>query len=382
MPIEDLELTILMPCLNEAETLQICIEKAKSYLLASGMHGEVLIADNGSTDGSQRIARDNGARVVDVPKRGYGSALIAGINAANGKYIIMGDADDSYDFTNLNPYINALREGSDLVMGNRFKGGIERGAMPWLHKYLGNPVLSYIGRLFFKSDIGDFHCGLRGFRKESIKKLNLKSSGMEFASEVVVSSILNNLAIVEVPTTLKKDGRSRPPHLRTWRDGFRHLRFLLLYSPKWLFLYPGLLLIISAAIFFSLIEFQINTIFGIKFGANSLLTSMAGVVLGIQNIYFAMFTKLTAEIKGFLPIDTKFNKYLKYFSLEKMILLSIVVGVTGIILFIYSLNNWRASGFGEMNLNHELYTLIPAITLIIVSAQTAFSSMFLAIIEL
>ncbi|HEX8868831.1 MAG TPA: glycosyltransferase family 2 protein, partial [Lentzea sp.] len=231
----DCELTILMPCLNEAETLETCIRKAQGYLERSGVVGEVLIADNGSTDGSQKIATDLGARVVDIPAKGYGNALLGGIRAARGKFVIMGDADDSYDFSNLDDYVTRLRAGADLVMGNRFKGGIEPGAMPPLHKYLGNPVLSAVGVLFFKAPVRDFHCGLRGFQRDVMLKVGLHTSGMEFASEVVVKSCLAGLRIEEVPTTLKKDGRSRPPHLRSWRDGWRHLRFLLIYSPRWLF---------------------------------------------------------------------------------------------------------------------------------------------------
>lgn len=237
-----LELTILMPCLNEAETLAVCIRKAKEYLELSGVAGEVLIADNGSTDGSQEIARAGGARVVAVASRGYGAALLGGIDAAHGKYIIMGDADDSYDFTALQPFVDGLRKGADIVMGNRFKGGIAPGAMPMLHRYLGNPVLSGIGRLFFRIPIKDFHCGLRGFSRERIRELNLRTTGMEFASEMLVRAALAGYTVEEVPTTLKPDGRSRPPHLRTWRDGWRHLSFLLMYSPRWLFLYPGLLI--------------------------------------------------------------------------------------------------------------------------------------------
>jgi len=237
--VSDLELTIVMPCLNEAETLERCIVKAKAYLEKAGIEGEVVIGDNGSTDGSQEIARKAGARVVDVPRRGYGAALMGAIEAARGKYVIMGDSDDSYDFSDLDVYVRKLREGNDLVMGNRFKGGIKPGAMPFLHRYLGNPVLSFIGRLFFKSDIGDFHCGLRGFRQDIVSVLGLQTTGMEFASEMVVKATLFKLKIAEVPTTLSPDGRSRPPHLRTWRDGWRHLRFLLVHSPTHLFILPG-----------------------------------------------------------------------------------------------------------------------------------------------
>ena len=234
-----IELSILMPCLNEAETLAACIHMAHSFLDATGVSGEVLVADNGSTDGSRDIARGEGARLVPVPTRGYGAALLGGIEAARGEYVIMGDADRSYDLSNLMPFLVELRGGADLVMGNRFKGGIAPGAMPFSHRYIGNPVLSVLGRIFFRIDIGDFHCGLRGFRRDRIRDLRLQTTGMEFASEMVVKSALAGYTITEVPTTLAKDGRSRPPHLRTWHDGWRHLRFLFMYSPRWLFLYPG-----------------------------------------------------------------------------------------------------------------------------------------------
>src|SRR5579859_209069 len=237
------ELTVVMPCLNEAETVATCVRKAVTFIADSGISGEVVVADNGSTDGSRELAEDAGARVVPIPEKGYGNALMGGILAARGEYVIMGDADDSYDFTKLMPFVNELRGGADLVMGNRFKGGIEPGAMPPLHRYLGNPVLSFVGRLFFGSKIGDFHCGLRGFSRDSVMALNLQATGMEFASEMVVKATLAKQHIAEVPTTLAKDGRSRPPHLNTWRDGWRHLRFLLLFAPRWLFLFPGLALL-------------------------------------------------------------------------------------------------------------------------------------------
>src|ERR1051325_447175 len=236
---ERLEVSVVMPCLNEAETLQVCIEKAQASLRELGVAGEVIVADNGSTDGSQEIAERLGARVIPVAAKGYGNALMGGILAARGTYVIMGDADDSYDFANLRPFLDKLRQGCDLVMGNRFQGGIKPGAMPPLHKYLGNPILTGIGRLLFHSPCGDFHCGLRGFDKEAVGGMELRTTGMEFASEMVVKATLHGMRITEVPTTLSPDGRSRPPHLRSWRDGWRHLRFLLLYSPRWLFLYPG-----------------------------------------------------------------------------------------------------------------------------------------------
>jgi glycosyltransferase involved in cell wall biosynthesis len=237
--VQAVELTVLMPCLNEVRTLPACIGKAQGYFRRAGVAGEVLIADNGSTDGSVELAQSLGARVVHVPQRGYGAALIAGIAAARGRFVIMGDSDDSYDFSNLQPYVDALRGGGQLVMGNRFAGGIKPGAMPPLHRYLGNPVLSFVGRLFFRSPIRDFHCGLRGFDRAAMQALGLQSPGMEFASEMVVKATLWGLRVTEVPTTLSPDGRDRPPHLRSWRDGWRHLRFLLVHAPAWLFMYPG-----------------------------------------------------------------------------------------------------------------------------------------------
>src|SRR6201997_4462303 len=266
-----------MPCLNEAETVATCVRKAIGFLAESGISGEVLVADNGSTDGSQQLATDAGARVVPISDKGYGNALMGGIVAARGKYVIMGDADDSYDFTHLMPFVNELRKGSDLVMGNRFEGGIEPGAMPPLHKYLGNPVLSFVGRLFFRSKIGDFHCGLRGFRRDSAIALGLQATGMEFASEMVVKATLAKQKITEVPTTLKKDGRSRKPHLRSFRDGWRHLRFLLLFSPRWLFFYPGLVLLLLGLGFGAAVATGPLNIGGVNFDVDTLVACGAAV---------------------------------------------------------------------------------------------------------
>src|SRR6201997_1332118 len=271
------ELTVVMPCLNEAETVATCVRKAVRFIADSGISGEVLVADNGSTDGSRQLAEDAGARVVPIPERGYGNALMGGIIAARGEYVIMGDADDSYDFTNLMPFVTELRKGYDLVMGNRFKGGIAPGAMPPLHKYLGNPVLSFIGRLFFPSAIGDFHCGLRGFNRESALQLNLQATGMEFASEMVVKATLWGRDISEVPATLKKDGRSRPPHLRSWRDGWRHLRFLLLFSPRWLFLLPGVLLFVFGIAAGAMVAAGPVTIGSFTFDVDTLVVASAAI---------------------------------------------------------------------------------------------------------
>src|SRR5690349_14016038 len=292
----NVELTVVMPCLNEAETVATCVRKAMGFLAESGIDGEVLVADNGSTDGSQQLAEEAGARVVPISDKGYGNALMGGIIAANGKYVIMGDADDSYDFTNLMPFVNELRKGADLVMGNRFKGGIAPGAMPPLHRYLGNPVLSFIGRLFFRVPIGDFHCGLRGFSRDAMLGLGLVSPGMEFASEMVAKAALARLPIEEVPTTLHRDGRDRPPHLRTWRDGWRHLRFLLLFCPRWLFLNPGVALLSAGAL---------GLLLGLPgmpgwphLGVHSLLYLAAATILGLQMVVFALLTKWLAVLAG------------------------------------------------------------------------------------
>ncbi|MBV9269186.1 MAG: glycosyltransferase family 2 protein, partial [Acidobacteriaceae bacterium] len=283
-----LDVSIVLPCLNEAETLEACVRQALAAIEASGVAGEVVVADNGSSDGSQGIAIRSGARVVDVPVRGYGAALMAGIEAARGQYVLMADADGSYNFSHLPRFIHALRNGADLVMGNRFRGGIEPGAMPFLHRYLGNPVLSFLGRLFFRAPVGDFHCGIRAFDRTAIRRLHLTTTGMEFASEMVVKASLEGLRIAEVPTTLTPDGRSRPPHLRTWRDGWRHLRFLLLYSPRWLFLYPGILLmLLGIAIAAWLIPGE-RTVGHVTFGIDTLAYALGCILVGFHACVFAV----------------------------------------------------------------------------------------------
>jgi glycosyltransferase involved in cell wall biosynthesis len=371
---ETLELSILMPCLNEAETLEICIQKAQNYLKEAGVSGEVIIADNGSTDGSQDIVNQMGARLINVPEKGYGSALRGGIAAAYGQYIIMGDADDSYDFTNLNPFLEKLRNGYDLVMGNRFKGGIKPGAMPPLHKYLGNPVLTWIGKLFFKSNCSDFHCGLRGFRKDAIERLDLHTTGMEFASEMVVKASLYNLKITEVPTTLSPDGRSRPPHLRSWRDGWRHLRFLLLYSPRWLFLYPGLLLMIVGLIstFWLISSPRVHT----------LLYSATAIVIGFQTVIFAVLTKTFAITEGLLPEDKRLKKLFHYFNLEVGLIIGCLLLFIGLILSIYAFIIWEKALFGSLDPVQLMRIVIPAVTCLGIGCQVIFSSFFLSVLNL
>ncbi|HXH17917.1 MAG TPA: glycosyltransferase family 2 protein [Chitinophagales bacterium] len=364
-----------MPCLNEAETIGTCIRKARKFLESNKIEGEIVIGDNGSTDGSQAIAQTEGARVVPVPQRGYGAALLGAIKEAKGKYIIMGDSDDSYDFLHLELFVEKLREGYDLVMGNRFRGGIEKGAMPFLHKYLGNPVLSFIGRLFFNIKIGDFHCGLRGFRKDSIQRIGLITPGMEFASEMVVKASLFNLKITEVPTRLFPDGRSRPPHLRTWRDGWRHLRFLLLYSPKWLFLFPGaMLFILSAVLFIILINDRIS-IGNIQFDIHTLMYLAVLIVLSTQLISFYLVSKIYAVNTGLIPVNKDYNKIFSYFNLERGMLFSVILILIGIALGVRLVLIWNEAQFAEL---HDLKTtfriLIPSILFLVVGFQSLFLS--------
>lgn len=378
-----MELTILMPCLNEAETIATCINKAMDYLEKTGINGEVLIADNGSTDGSQAIATQLGARLINIPIKGYGAALSGGISGAKGDYVIMGDCDDSYDFSNLDLFIEKLRGGFDLVMGNRFKGGIAKGAMPFLHRYLGNPVLSFLGRIFFQSDIGDFHCGLRGFKQDILKRLNLQSTGMEFASEMIVKSVLFNFRIAEVPTKLFPDGRSRPPHLRTWRDGWRHLRFLLMYSPTWLFKIPGFFFMLSGLVLMLMTVFKpFQILTGVYFDTNTLVFSAVFIILGYTILSLGLFTRTFAREEGFLPIK-KDNKGMENtFTLELGLLIGFVLLLSGICISGYALYLWRKVDFGRLDYSRTLRIVIPGAALILLGVQTVFSSFFLSILKI
>jgi glycosyltransferase involved in cell wall biosynthesis len=382
-PTDDtIEFSIVMPCLNEAETLATCIKKAQGSLLEQNLSGEIVIADNGSTDGSQQIAADLGARVVSVAAPGYGNALLGGIEAARGKYIIMGDADDSYDFAALGPFIEQLRAGNDLVMGNRFRGGVMPGAMPPLHRYLGNPVLTFIGRLFFHSPVGDFHCGLRGFSRAAVLKLNLQTTGMEFASEMVVKATLQGMRVTEVPTTLAPDGRSRPPHLRSWSDGWRHLRFLLLYSPRWLFLFPGMLLMILGATAGILLLPGPRTINGITFDIHTLLYSAIAVIIGFQAIVFAVFTKVFAISEGLLPADTRLAKAMRYINLEVGLIVGLGLVLLGLAGSVYAVAFWDERSFGALDPARTLRIVIPAATALTLGCQILLSSFFLSILGL
>lgn len=371
-----LELTILMPCLNEAETLATCIEKAQGYLERSGVEGEVLISDNGSTDGSQEIAQRLGARVSAAPRRGYGAALINGIEAARGRYVIMGDADDSYDFTSLDPFVEKLRDGSDLVMGNRFAGGIEPGAMPPLHKYLGNPVLSFIGQLFFRPNVRDFHCGLRGFNRARIDELDLQTTGMEFASEMVVKASLARYRIDEVPTTLKKDGRSRPPHLRSWHDGWRHLRFLLLFAPRWLFVYPGLVAFLLGAITVGTLVFGGVQIGGIGFDVTTMVYAAALCVIGYQSLLFFWLTKLFATQEGFLPASERYRSIVAKWTAERGLLIGLGLFGIGVLIGVLQLVRWVGMDFGPQDAAEVVRVAVPSSLGIVLGFQTMMMSFF------
>lgn len=378
----DVELTILMPCLNEAESLFLCIDKAQEFLNRAGIVGEVLIADNGSTDGSQSIAEKHGARVVSVLERGYGAAILGGIRAAKGRYIIMGDADDSYDFAHLEGFVEKLRGGYDLVMGNRFKGGIAPGAMPPLHRYLGNPVLSGIGRLFFTRKIGDFHCGLRGFSRESIQRIDLRTTGMEFASEMVVKAVLNQLRIIEVPTTLAKDARSRPPHLRSWRDGWRHLRFLLMFAPRWLFLYPGLFLVILGLTLMGMVlpgPLQLGTI---VFDVHTLLLGSAALLTGADILLFFLLAKQYAISSGILPEGQNFRLYRRITTLERAVLLGVILLLFGLAGIGWALLNWQATGFGPLDYTKSMRLLVPAINSLALGVQIVMASFLSGILDI
>ncbi len=371
-----------MPCLDEAETLAVCIEKARRFLDSAGVTGEIVVADNGSTDGSREIAAAAGARVVAVARRGYGAALLGGIAAARGRFVVMGDADDSYDFLNLMPFLERLRGGADLVMGNRFRGGIAPDAMPPLHRYLGNPVLSFLGRLFFRIPVGDFHCGLRGFARDRILALDLRTTGMEFASEMVVRSSLAGYRIEEVPTTLKKDGRPRPPHLRSWRDGWRHLRFLVMYSPRWLFVYPGLfllafgvagtVLLLPGAVYVGTIGIDIHTF----------IVACVSILVGLQSITFAIIARRYGASRGFLPASTHVVSILSAFTLERMLIGALVLGVFGLIGIGWCVSVWASAGFGPLQYAGLLRVLMLGLTAVAAALQLAFTAFLAGIMDI
>src|SRR6266567_4490072 len=379
-PAQAVEISIVMPCLNEAETLAACIAGARVAIERGGYSAEIIVADNGSSDGSQLVARELSARVVDVPRKGYGSALIGGIDAAHGRFVVMGDSDASYDFGAIEPLLAKLREGYDLVVGNRFLGGIEPGAMPWSHRWLGNPVLTRISNVFFHAPVGDTHCGLRAFTKDAYERMRVRATGMEFASEMVIKASLKGMRITEVPVVLRPDGRSRPPHLRTWRDGWRHLRFMLLFSPRWLFLYPGLTLFVAGAVVGALLETGPKQIGPATFDIHTLLLAAFSCLIGYQLVVFAVFTKVFAIRMGFHPPNPTYASMFRYVQLETGLVvgaLMFLIGVAGTVVAVLS---WGAAGFGALDPRLTMREIIPASVLLTLGVQTIFASFFLSIL--
>jgi glycosyltransferase involved in cell wall biosynthesis len=374
------ELSIVLPCLNEARTVGSCVSKAAGFLKKYKINGEVIVADNGSTDRSIEISRKAGARVVQVEQKGYGSALRGGFEAAHGKYIIMADADDSYDLVNLMPFVEKLREGYDLVMGNRFKGGIKKGAMPWHHRYIGNPILSFLGKLFFKTPVNDFHCGLRGFTKEAIQKIDLQTTGMELASEIVIKSSILEMKVCEVPTPLSPDGRDRPPHLRSFRDGWRHLRFLLLYSPAWLFLYPGILLvsigtISSFALFFGPVDIGIRPL-----DFHSFIIAGTIMMLGLTTLSFASITRVFAYNFGLLPNRPAFFNLFRFLNLEIGLASGFITLLFGIFLILRAVILSYSPGFDSIGFGNSVRLIYGACLAIMTGGQIILSSFVLSIL--
>lgn len=374
------DVSVVMPCLNESLTLGKCIKKAQATIDRLGVRGEIIVADNGSSDGSQSLAESLGAVVVPIEARGYGSTLRGGIAAARGKYVIMGDSDDSYDFTQLEGFLSKLDEGYELVMGNRFMGEIKPGAMPFLHRFVGNPVLSWIGRLFFGCPVGDFQCGLRAFRKDAIDRLELQTTGMEFSTEMVVKATLFNLQITEIPTVLSPDGRNRPPHLRTWRDGWRYLRFLLLYSPRWLFLYPGIILFVLGAILSLLLLPGPLTVGSVTLDYHTLLFGSMAILIGFQSINFAVFTKLFGISEHLLPEDPDLNNLFRYVTLETGLVLGTLLVLAGAGTWIFGLNYWRSHHFGPLDPDKTLRIVIPGFVSLTLGVQIVLSSFFLSVL--
>jgi len=380
-----MSLSIVMPCLNEAETLATCIRKAAGALRAEGIEGEIVIADNGSTDGSREIAEREGARVVRVAEAGYGNALRGGIEAARGRWVLMGDADDSYDFSSISGFVSKLREGHDLVMGCRLPSGggtILKGAMPWKHRWIGNPVLTFIGRLFFRSPANDFHCGMRAFTKDAYERLCLQTTGMEFASEMVIRATLAGMKIAEVPVTLHPDGRSRAPHLRSWRDGWRHLRFMLLFCPRWLFLIPGVILAVPGLMGVIALSFGNLDLGGVTLDVGTLMACAMMLLVGLQVIWFAVFTRAFAEVEGLLPPQARLRKVQESVTLEWGLVSGLVLAAGGMGLFLWAFLDWRAAGFGGISYADNLRRIIPASTMILLGIQNGFGSFFMGVLTL
>ncbi len=377
-----IEVSVVMPCLNESETLECCIRKAFACIDEHELSAEVLVADNGSTDGSQEIARRCGARVVDISDKGYGSALRGGIASALGRFIVMADADDSYDFSDFSGFIDKLRDGADLVMGSRFKGRIMPGAMPWKHRWIGNPVLTGIGRVFFHSNASDFHCGLRAFTKDAFERMELVTTGMEFASEMVIKATLRGMRIEEVPVVLYKDGRSRPPHLRSWHDGWRHLRFMLVYSPKWLFLIPGMAYMLIGLFGCAALLPGPLRVGALVLDVHSLLVCSAMLTVGLQLVFFAATARIFAASHGLLPPHRGLDKWRSVFSLERLCLLGLAMFVSGVALMIVAFVSWSKTGFGPLHYAKTLRLVIPATTLVTMGVQVTFGAFLLSVLDL
>jgi glycosyltransferase involved in cell wall biosynthesis len=376
------ELSVVLPCLNEARTIATCITQIQQTASAHGIAAEIIVADNGSTDGSAEIATSLGARVVPVAARGYGNALMGGIAAAQGRYVVMGDADCSYDFGDIPRFLEKLRAGDDLVMGNRFLGGVRQGAMPFLHRYLGNPVLSFLGRLFFHTPCGDFHCGLRGFRIDAYRRMDLRTTGMEFASEMVVKASLFGMKIAEVPTTLSPDGRGRPPHLRTWRDGWRHLRFLMMYSPRWSFLYPGLLLLAGGTALTLWLLPGPRHIGSVTIDIHTLLYAIMAILVGFQAVSFSILTKVFAVTSNLMPQDPRLTWVFRFCKLETGLAVGGVLMAAGLVLGVRSLLLWSTHHFGPLDPTHVVRIVASTIVLFTLGVQICLSSFFLSILGL
>ena len=380
-----IEVSVVIPCLNEADTLETCIVKARRALCKHNMRGEIIVADNGSTDGSPAIASRMGARVVHVKGAGYGSALMGGMAAARGDFIIMGDADDSYDFLEIPRFVEKLRSGFDLVQGCRLPSGggaVQPGAMPLLHRWLGNPVLSGMTRKMFHAPIHDVYCGMRGFTKALYHSLDQRCTGMEFAPEMIIKASLFGARIAEVPITLHPDGRkSHAPHLRTFRDGWRTLRFFLMYSPRWLFLVPGLLLILLGLIGYA-VAMPGMTFNGVTFDAHTLLFASLAILCGYQSSLFAIFSKTFAVSEGLIPEDRRLTRFFEVINLERGLIISGVTLVFGIALLAVAVNQWRLTGFGHLDYAETMRLVVPGVTLTALGFQTILSSFFVSILGL
>lgn len=381
-PVAPVELSVVIPCLNEARTIAQCVREAMDALEANGIAGEVLVADNGSTDGSQDLASAAGARVVPIAVKGYGNALRGGIAAARGRFILMGDADASYNFGHLPRFVERLRAGADLVMGNRFQGGIEPGAMPWKNRHIGNPVLSFIGRLFFRTPIGDFHCGLRAFSAEAYRRMDLRTTGMELASEMVIKSVLFGLRVEEVPTVLRKDGRDRPPHLRPWRDGWRHLRFMLLFSPRWLFLYPGIVLMTVGLILGGALLRGPLPLGRVTLDVHTLLFAAVAVLIGFQAVSFAALSKFFAIRAGLRRPESGFDDWFRHVTLESGLISGSILVMVGLALAIGAVGIWGDHGFGPLQTGETLRWVIPGALCLVLGCQLILTSFFLGVLRL